>query len=951
MASAAALAQNPAFPGAEGFGANSLSFTPGVQYDVYRVIRLDDAMEPGTLRHAVRESGFPAAGRIVVFDVGGTINLTSSLDIKNVKNLYIAGQTAPSPITIYNESGKITSSNNKVTQNIVMRYLTFRKGTGNGSDAFGFEGSGTGTNLMLDHVSASWSEDEVLSVANNNTNVTVQYSIISDALVNNHAYGSLVRPRIDSNVTFHHNLYANNASRNPRAGTYDGHLLNFDFVNNVIYNSRDRNGYAGGSSESNREFVDMNYVGNYVIAGPGTIANQNRAFLIDKNVSVRAYQQGNLIDSDKQLNPGGQPNGADTGWNMFQVIAPIIPQGTLEQMATRFNMPQVLTQSANDAYWQVINHAGSFWWDRDAIDARVVNNVLTNTGPQIGAAAPIASELNAVLNAPITSRPVNWDTDGDGMPDYWEVLHGLNPAVKDHHLDFDNNGYSNLEQYINELGAFPAPRPITWTGGNNRYALNGNWDTWQPSRFDTVVINTGKATVDAVGQHAGTIRIGSQAGANGELEVTNGWLNAAATVHVGGAGTGRLRLSGGSLLVGQDLNLNTNGTIFLSGGTLSLSTTGAFNWNGGTLTTTVDQSIGMNATLGATGGTLDTTDRNIHYTGNLSGGGRLTKTGTGTLTLSGNNGSGVSFAVNAGTLRFANHQSTSGLTIGSTATVDVTTKLIDIHYTGDSPFAALQQAVLNGANNTAGAKIITTGGLAGRTVGIHDDGTRIRVGYAAHGDSDLDGAVTMTDMSYLVADGFTGSPKSNTTWTTGDWDHDGSTTISDVNLVVAQVLINTGPYPRNSNSSNSPQLIVNLITGAATLDTNGQSLAGYQIQSRGSNGVITAAGDGDGYLTAGLAAVGSFSFTNSTRDEFAAALGSLNDGVYELEQLYDPNLVSMPLSELFVLSDLRFAFNGDNSAAGNGVITFVVPEPSSIVALLGALLLTLRRRSREAILT
>src|SRR5687767_14076186 len=71
----------PAFPGAEGFGAaatmrkNNLPFAG----EVYHVTSLADTLTPGTLRHAVRESGFPAAGRIVVFDVGGTIQLTASL--------------------------------------------------------------------------------------------------------------------------------------------------------------------------------------------------------------------------------------------------------------------------------------------------------------------------------------------------------------------------------------------------------------------------------------------------------------------------------------------------------------------------------------------------------------------------------------------------------------------------------------------------------------------------------------------------------------------------------------------------------------------------------------------------------------------------------------------------------------------------------------------------------
>ena len=160
-------------------------------------------------------------------------------------------------------------------------------------------------------------------------------------------------------------------------------------------------------------------------------------------------------------------------------------------MGTPFDMAPVATQSAADAYNQVLNYSGSNWWNRDAIDARVVNNVRTNTGPTIGAAAPNAAELNGVLTAPTTSRPAGWDTDGDGMPNAWETAHGLNPSVASPG-DFDNDGYSNVEEYVNDVGAFPAPRAITWTGGaGGRFALSANWDTWQPSRFDTVNVSDG----------------------------------------------------------------------------------------------------------------------------------------------------------------------------------------------------------------------------------------------------------------------------------------------------------------------------------------------------------------------------------------------------------------------------------------------------------------------------
>ncbi len=247
--------------------------------------------------------------------------------------------------------------------------MTFRKGAGDGEDAITFSGgSGTGTiatNMILDHVSASWAEDEDLSVANNNTNVTVQYSIIADALISGHAYGSLIRPQIDASVSFHHNLYANNASRQARFGTYNAETLTADFRNNVIYNWRDRASYTGGSSDAEQEFTDVNYVGNYLVAGAGTLANANKAFSVDKNVDSRVYQSGNFIDSDKALNPGGVPNGSDLGWAAFQVSTPVTDQ-TLTQMATSLrhrarhhpNGAQRV-QSGSQSRWQFLVAAGS----------------------------------------------------------------------------------------------------------------------------------------------------------------------------------------------------------------------------------------------------------------------------------------------------------------------------------------------------------------------------------------------------------------------------------------------------------------------------------------------------------------------------------------------------------------------------------------------------------------
>ena len=71
----------------------------------------------------------------------------------------------------------------------------------------------------------------------------------------------------------------------------------------------------------------------------------------------------------------------------------------------------------------------------------------------------MAQRPDAQGNAPF-ARAVNYDTDRDGMPDAWEVAHGLNPAVAGHNADFDADGYTDLDEYINEIAEWPAPLAI-----------------------------------------------------------------------------------------------------------------------------------------------------------------------------------------------------------------------------------------------------------------------------------------------------------------------------------------------------------------------------------------------------------------------------------------------------------------------------------------------------------
>jgi hypothetical protein len=640
-----AAAQLPFFPGAEGYGGSFAGTAPPGGWfsnaTVYHVTTTQDLIDSatgkpafGTLRGAFYDYANPRSpkqgvtNRVVVFDVGGTFQLTQGkLDIKTVNNIYVAGQTAPSPVTVYGNMTQITKSSDTVNSNVILRYMTFRKGTGPEEDAISFTGgNGAGdsvaSHMIMDHVSASWAEDENLSVANNNTNLTVQYSIIADALTSGHAYGSLIRPKVDANVTFHHNLYANNLSRQARFGSYNPASLTADFRNNVIYNWKNRASYAGGSTLSDgREAAAVNYVGNYLVAGPDLQAGYSatQVFGVDQNIDLQLYQSQNYIDSDRTANPSGIPNGAVAPTSAF-VLSSNAGQ-TLTMLQNPLPTAPVTTQPAPEAFDRVLAYVGNSYWARDAVDARIINNVRTNTGPPGGVAAaePNAAELAGVLNAPTVARPAGFDTDNDGMPDAWEIAHGLNPASpNDWNLDFDNDGYVNLIEYINDLYEMPAPTPIVYTGAaSNRYASILNWKTddggltagsnWQPGKDDLAIIRSGTAVVDAIGQRAGQLVVAPQGGGSAALHVTGGRLNVTAELivltggtavvnHSGGEvrasqlavggtepGSATYNLSGGTLIAKQVLK-GVNGHLNITGGTASVEVfVGSFENNGGTI--------------------------------------------------------------------------------------------------------------------------------------------------------------------------------------------------------------------------------------------------------------------------------------------------------------------------------------------------------------------------------
>lgn len=423
--SAPAFAQ-PAFPGAEGFGAKASGGRGG---KTYLVTTLEDD-GPGSLREAVAAEG----ARTIVFRVGGTIRLTSPLEIDK-GDITIAGQTAPGGgITLRGEPLLVHAGN------VIIRHIRSRLGDLSYGDDDAISILDGAENVILDHVSASWSIDESLSPSGNIRNITVQWCLISESLNNSHhkkgphGYGSLLRAT--GGVTLHHNLYAHHRGRNPRFGDNYGYAFSttptFDFRNNVIYDWGD---YASGLVDGD---IRVNYIANYLKPGPSTKIVQPISFTTHADEKTRFFIDGNLVEGHPELVPG-KPG--------FMELEGGKPGARYTLVTQPFAAPPVKTDDARSAYDAVLAGVGATVPARDSVDTRVVDEVRQGSGHIIDSQKQVGGWPQlAAGTAPL-------DSDGDGIPDEWEIAHGLDPHKAQDAATVSPSGYTWLEVWMNELAA------------------------------------------------------------------------------------------------------------------------------------------------------------------------------------------------------------------------------------------------------------------------------------------------------------------------------------------------------------------------------------------------------------------------------------------------------------------------------------------------------------------
>ena len=423
------LAQElPAFPGAEGFG----SKTPGGRGGRIIEVTTLEASGPGSLREACQAEG----PRIIIFRVGGTIKLKKWITIGK-PFITIAGQTAPGDGVCLRGAGL-----NIATHDVVVRGLRIRVGDArDGPVAANRDGisiansiPNTVYNIIIDHCSVSWAIDENISTWYPCHDITFQWCMIGEALLDSlhpkgpHSRGMLIGDHA-KRISIHHCLFAHNNRRNP--------LMKGDtateVINNVMYNWGKACIHFGDLEGSGPQLA--NIVGNYCIRGPQSSGKKIVQFWQYVKAGTKVYVNGN-VDVER-----GYPSDSVNDWEVVEYD----DKGVFRSFDPALKPSGITTQNALRAYELVMEYAGAIRPSRDPVDERIVQSILSRTGKIIDSQDDVGGWLMYKNSLPPT------DTDQDGIPDTWEIKHGLDSANPIDGNALAPSGYTYVEEYLNSL--------------------------------------------------------------------------------------------------------------------------------------------------------------------------------------------------------------------------------------------------------------------------------------------------------------------------------------------------------------------------------------------------------------------------------------------------------------------------------------------------------------------
>ena len=463
-----------AFPSAEGAGAYTVGGRGGT---VLHVTNLNDS-GAGSLREAMT-STFP---RIIVFDVGGIINLTSGrirVTGQSAGYMTILGQTAPGDgITVTSTAANATIDNGLIrcdnTKEVIIRHMKFRHNPpsdepGGNSDVVEMFNI---TDVIVDHCSVSHGIDEIISF-NTTTQLETGRITLSNTLLAQgdpaHNTGTIMggldaEEEYASDFSYIKNYATQISHRFPNfAGMIRG-----EAINNIVYNWRERviqagyeqpiftqigNLYKGSTETGATSDDDLNKIG--LFSYPAEYAEGEYPLPMSYAARNRVTNSGsdiNVLTGDgwSQLNTMWFTNTGYPVQNDPQPTSFKLTEAPWDRLAVP--VKEIIQDELQDKIFsgvganKSLNADGSYTFNRDSLDQGYIDTMINDTGGTFPTRASwsIPAATNPDNNSPYT------DTSGDGMPDVWKTEKGLNPATDDSAYVWAS-GYIGAEEFFNEV--------------------------------------------------------------------------------------------------------------------------------------------------------------------------------------------------------------------------------------------------------------------------------------------------------------------------------------------------------------------------------------------------------------------------------------------------------------------------------------------------------------------